>query len=271
MYSQSVGHGETLQSHPHVLSTQVPGDEADASVGSCPQARGRKRVTTHTGSCAACRPPCLPWSPRVGPWLCQPVPGGPGVCEYCSGPCDDMTGTDHTKSCPRRRPALVHRLTGRRAAQAFLRCQTSRFRFHRVCVALTGVVKNLTHLLTPTRVQGRLLAGAAQLSGRSPAPGPTLTHGVRSCSPVASGTSRSSDGPCLQMACCDRVQKQMIGAGRQLLSTQRSWQALLSKLQGQGLSVFRKTTENVKLSCEAVSREPLWKRAFSVGSVSDRS
>ena len=186
-------------------------------------------------------------------------------------PCDDVTGTDRRKSCPHRQPALVHRLTGRRAAQAFLRRQTSRFRFHRGCVALPGVVKNLTRLLTPTRVQGRLLAGAAQLGGRSPAPGPTLTHGVRSCPLRPQGPPGPADGPRLQMACCDRVQKQMIGAGGQLLSTQRSWQAVLSKLQGQGLSVFRKTTENVKLSCETVSREPLWKRVFSVGSISNCS
>lgn len=174
-------------------------------------------------------------------------------------PCDDVTGTDRRKPCPRRRPALVHRLTGRRAAQAFLRRQTSRFRFHRGCVALPGVVKNLTRLLTPTHVQGRLLAGAAQLGGRSPAPGPTLTHGVRSCPLRPRGPPGPADGPRLQMACCDSVQKQMAGAGGQLLSTQRSRQALLSKPQGQGLSVFRKTTENVKLSCETVSREPLWK------------
>lgn len=108
----------------------------------------------------------------VGLWLCPPLPGGPGVCERCSGPCDDP-GTDRGKSCPHRRPALVHanRQTG----------GSSIFKEPHVTFQLPqgacgpdrpGEEPHVSVNADPC-VQGRLLAGAARLSGGTPAAGPT--------------------------------------------------------------------------------------------------
>lgn len=152
----------------------------------------------------------------VGLWLCPPLPGGPGVCERCSGPCDDP-GTDRGKSCPHRRPALVHanRQTG----------GSSIFKEPHVTFQLPqgacgpdqpGEEPHVSVNADPCARASTGRGSAAEW--RDSCSRTNCSH--TGCAPVPPrprGPPDPADGPRLQMACCDRAQKQVIGAGGQLL------------------------------------------------------
>ena len=77
-----------------------------------------------------------------------------------------------------------------------------------------------------------------QLSDGSPAPGPTAHTRGALLSPYSLG-----DPQILQMGHVCKWHVMTGSKSGQLLPTQRSRQALLSKLWGQGLSVFKKPLE----------------------------